>query len=154
MWKPQDCFYQHPLTLASKKRCRSLFCVVICVLAAASKEMSEPIANLTERLGEDGWCIFGGVGVWASNCAIARRTRDPMSFPKTLLGWSSSHMFTLFSITRCFQFAFVCFVLFFVPSCRRYCCWFVKWGLKMNTGSLWTGPSQRLSHFDFLTIAL
>lgn len=52
-------------------------------VSSLKQEIYEPIANVTERLGEDGWCIFGGFGTWASNCAIARRTKDIMIFPKT-----------------------------------------------------------------------
>ena len=70
--------------LSFKNRCRSLS-VLSYVVAAASKEMYEPMVNVTERLGEDGWCIFGGLGIWARNCAIARRTRSPIHFVQTLL---------------------------------------------------------------------
>lgn len=51
--------------------------------SSIAQDVYEPVVNVTKRLGEDGWCIFGGLGAWASNCAIARRTRDPMLFPKT-----------------------------------------------------------------------
>ena len=144
--------------LSFKNQCRSLS-VLSCVVAAASKEMYEPVVNVTERLGEDGWCIFGGLGTWTSNCAIARHKRDSMIFVKTLLSWSSwsSSQFTLSIFFHHKLFLslpyFVC-LWFLVPSCRRYFCWFVKWGLKMNTRSFWMGRRQRLLHFAFLTIAL
>jgi len=51
--------------------------------SSIEQEMHEPMVNVTERLGEDGWCIFGGLGMWARNCAIARRTRSPIHFVQT-----------------------------------------------------------------------
>ena len=98
--------------LSFKNQCRSLS-VLPCLVAAASKEMYKPVINVSERLGEDGWCTFGGIGTWASNCAIARHMRDSMIFVKTLLSWSSwsSSQFTLsiFFHHKLFQ---VCFTLF------------------------------------------
>ncbi|CAE7191758.1 unnamed protein product [Symbiodinium natans] len=29
---------------------------------------------------EDGWCVYGGLGEWTSNCAVSRRKADPRSF--------------------------------------------------------------------------
>jgi len=56
----------------------------VCQSASSIKqEMYKPVINVSERLGEDGWCTFGGIGTWASNCAIARHMRDSMIFVKT-----------------------------------------------------------------------
>ncbi|CAK9037883.1 Uncharacterized protein SCF082_LOCUS22362 [Durusdinium trenchii] len=42
-----------------------------------------PLKDVVESSGEDGWCVFGAKGVWASNCAVSRQTRDIDTFVKT-----------------------------------------------------------------------
>lgn len=41
---------------------------------------SDPILEVSTRYEQDGWCVFGGLGNWASECAIARRIRNVNNF--------------------------------------------------------------------------
>ncbi|CAE6970847.1 unnamed protein product [Symbiodinium natans] len=44
-------------------------------------ELARPIRDvLAEHPGEDGWCIFGALGIWASKCAVARRSGSMVGF--------------------------------------------------------------------------
>ena len=40
----------------------------------------QPIDEVKSRLKEEGWCIFGQTGTWASECAVANQKRDVRPF--------------------------------------------------------------------------
>lgn len=37
---------------------------------------TRPIEEIIQHYGEDGWCLLGSMGSWASNCSISRKSRD------------------------------------------------------------------------------
>ena len=39
-------------------------------------DFDQPIDEVKSRLKEEGWCIFGQTGTWASECAVANQKRD------------------------------------------------------------------------------
>lgn len=44
------------------------------------KELSSPIAKLSEAYHEDGWCVFGALGSFISECAVSRHTHNISNF--------------------------------------------------------------------------
>ena len=67
--------------------------------ATLLQDMSEPIRKVAERYNEDGWCVFGAAGTWASNCAVTRRKRDTNVFINTWLGFYW-HVYWCFLFSR------------------------------------------------------
>ena len=51
------------------------------------QELSEPILELSALYDQDGWCLFGYLGTWASECAISRRKHNVIKFATQLLSW-------------------------------------------------------------------
>ena len=51
------------------------------------QELSEPILQLSALYDQDGWCLFGYLGTWASECAISRRKHNVTKFATQLLSW-------------------------------------------------------------------
>ena len=45
-----------------------------------AQDLDEPIDSVKSRLKEEGWCIFGQQGSWASECAVANQKRDVRDF--------------------------------------------------------------------------
>jgi hypothetical protein len=55
-------------------------------VSVALQEFHQPVEELVARYGEeDGWCLLGYLGKWASKCAISRRTRDISTFLDMML---------------------------------------------------------------------
>ncbi len=44
------------------------------------KEWSESMLQVAAHYDQDGWCVFGSRGVWASECAVSRRKRNVVNF--------------------------------------------------------------------------
>jgi len=54
----------------------------ICVPKLSEEEIKAPIEEVVASYGEDGWCTYGFLGGWASECALGRRNREAKSFAK------------------------------------------------------------------------
>lgn len=52
----------------------------ICLSHLSEEELSSPIAKLSEAYHEDGWCVFGALGSFISECAVSRHTHNISNF--------------------------------------------------------------------------
>ncbi|CAK9076507.1 unnamed protein product [Durusdinium trenchii] len=52
----------------------------ICVSQLPIQDLSRPIRQVAETYGGDGWCVFGSVAPWLSNCAVSRLTQNTSTF--------------------------------------------------------------------------
>ena len=52
----------------------------ICVSALSDQEWSKPMVEVAAHYDQDGWCVFGFMGPWASECAVSQRKRSVLNF--------------------------------------------------------------------------
>jgi len=52
----------------------------ICVSALSDQEWSKPMLEVAAHYDQDGWCVFGFMGPWASECAVSQRKRSVLNF--------------------------------------------------------------------------
>ena len=52
----------------------------ICVSALSDQEWSKPMVEVAAHYEQDGWCVFGFMGPWASECAVSQRKRSVLNF--------------------------------------------------------------------------
>ena len=45
-----------------------------------SQDGFQPISEVVKKYDEEGWCVFGQMGSWASECAVCNQKRDVRSF--------------------------------------------------------------------------
>jgi len=52
----------------------------ICLSALSDQEWSKPILQVAAHYDQDGFCVFGSRGTWASECAVSRRKHSVVNF--------------------------------------------------------------------------
>eukprot|EP00438_Fugacium_kawagutii_P028868 Skav225490 [mRNA] locus=scaffold1360:22538:30923:- [translate_table: standard] len=57
-------------------------CAEIKEATEVTEEMDRPLEEVVASYGEDGWCLYGSLGTWASECAVSRKTRNVRPFVK------------------------------------------------------------------------
>eukprot|EP00438_Fugacium_kawagutii_P021978 Skav217006 [mRNA] locus=scaffold1803:143356:144484:+ [translate_table: standard] len=54
---------------------------------ASQQELLRPMEEVVASYHEDGWCLYGLMGGWASECAVSRKTRNVRPFIEQFEGY-------------------------------------------------------------------
>ena len=52
----------------------------ICVSNLSTEELAEPLFDVSARYQEDGFCVYGYAGLWASGCAVTRKQQSAIPY--------------------------------------------------------------------------